>query len=326
MLRKPIGVTGPLMAANDGAPAGGGGAPADPAGQAGIAEPAGTTPPADPQGQVGAQAPAAPAGQVNEAGSGVPENTPPYFEYTWEDGRKDTHLTEQDHKNAWRDSFLRREKWTQDMQKLSTGQAELKSNQARYDTEYTSFLQEKQKQDGMSSALDSLSEQEFQKLMGMVSANQQQQGQYQLPPEVTQQLQEFADFKKESTAENRERDTADKRTAVYGQLGKELGSDFQAEAVQTEIDRLRNVSPDEQMREFAMLVHYAMIGRTKPGDLAAQAEANLRNKGGSLPAAPPQGSPPGKPAGEHGGALTEDEAGNMSMAEITARAKKQAGV
>jgi hypothetical protein len=326
MLNRPIGAIDPLWAQEGVAPAGEGQAP-EGSGQA-VAEPAGTTPPA-PEGQVATQAPAPEAGQVSGNVGSAPEPQPPFFEYEWEDGRKDSFSTDQDLRNAWREGHLRRDKFTQDMQKLSDREGELKSNQARYDAEYTQFLQQKGQMDEMQKTLDGLSEQEFSQLLNMVTRGRYgQERQQQIPPELRQELDGLKEFREQQEQFQRDQEMAEKRDEVYSQLENEIGEAFNRDAVQTEIQRVRDIDPSEQIREFAQLVHFSLIGRQKPIELARQAQASVvPSGGGSLPTPPTSGgSPPPPAAGGHAGALTEDEASGMSMKEIAARAKKQAGV
>lgn len=319
MLIKPIGAIDPFWAADDGAQGGEGQAPAE-AGQA-VAEPSGTTPPAEPGGQVAVQAPAAEAGQVIGNEGSAPEPQPPFFEYEWEDGHKDSFSTGDDLRNAWREGTLRRDKFTQETQKLSDRENTLKADQSKYDAEYTQFLQSKTKQDEMASALDQLSEPEFRQLMNSVTKGRAgQQGQAAIPKEILDEIAEGRQFRQDTQDNTRKQQNAEKRDSVYGQLGKELGEGFNSQAVQTEIDRLKNVAPEEQMRAFALLVHHSLTGQSKPIDLARQAQAAAKGQG-SIPT-PASGNPPA-PAGNHSGALTEAEADGMSMQEITARAKKQ---
>ena len=242
-------------------------------------------------------APAAPSGQGPSVGkasaptgttpgvSGAAAVGKPHFEYTWEDGKKESYATEEDFRKAWREGRLRREDYTKKTQELSTQRKAFEDQRKQMDK----LAQDAQKLHGQWKPID-----DWMKTRPDVSDYIQKNMRNPSPEAAAKQFTEPLGMELQQTKsqlqqlmewKQKQEDEARKKS-MYDHLATEL-PDFNPDEIEEELSKF-NESPDEDdQRNLASLIYWARKGRNTPRKVGEEIVAGPPPQGKKMPPVPP---------------------------------------
>lgn len=214
-------------------------------------------------------------GQEEMVDSAMAEESPEpesFYSYEFDDGEKKAFKTPDELNEFVRGGTLRHKDYTQKTQEVAQQRKEYEAKQAKYDAEYTTFLQQRQEHDAIEKQLKALPPEVYARLKQGI---QNQPKQPQTDPRLDQFLKEQEETKKQQQ-ESAMRDKA------FDSLSKTY-KDFDREAIMAMSDQLRELPPGDEMRAFMELLHFAKKGRETPAEAERRIATNLARKSGVRP-------------------------------------------
>lgn len=189
--------------------------------------------------------------------------------YVYKDGD-----TEQSFKDAKelsdyiRSGTLRHADYTQKTQSLAEQRKAYEAEKARYDAEYTTFLQRRQEYDKIEKYLKSLPPEVYNKLKQGINS-QPQQREFK-DPRIDQLIKEREEEKQRQENEAMREKAFASLTSTY--------SDFNKESVMEAVNKFQELAPGDSMRKFLELVYLAEKGKTSPAQIEQKTAELLRRK------------------------------------------------
>lgn len=238
-------------------------------------------------------------GQESEPVESTPEeDTPqeePFYTYTGDDGQSQAFKDQKELNEYIRSGTLRHSDYTRKTQSLAEQRKAFEAERAKYDAEYTTFLNNKQEYDKIENYLKSLPPDVYNKLKQGIS-NQPRQEQYKDP-----RLDELL---KERDNEKKQREEEAMRQAAFESLSRTY-EDFDKDSVMNSVNKLQELAPGDSMRGFLELIYLAEKGRMSPAQIEQKMAENLKKKSS---VSTPMGSTVGTPSKGSSGFKTIQEA------------------
>lgn len=241
--------------------------------------------PASPSGQgpsVGKAS--APTGTTSAVSGGGAVGTP-HFEYSWEDGTKESYATEEEFKRAWRDGRLRHKDYTKKTQELSAQRKAFDEQRQQMEK----MAQDAQKLHGTWKPIDDwlktrpdVSEY-IQKTMRNPSpdtiAKQATEPFGRELQQTKSQLQQLMEWKQKQENETRKKQ-------MYEHLASEY-PDFNPEEIEEELKRFNESPGADDERNLASLIYWARKGRAVPKKIGEEVVAGPASVSKKMPPVPP---------------------------------------
>ena len=200
---------------------------------------------------------------------------PSYF-HSYEDGEGNkTDFKDANELNDYiRQGNMRHADYTRKTQGVAKDRESLQAERARYDAEYTTFLESKQENDKIEKYLKSLPPEVFERLKQGIQGQPKKQAR---DPEVDKMLQEYGEDKKAREADKQRQQDNESREKAFTRLTKDL-PDFNREEVMNMVKTLEEVPQEDQMRTFMEMLHYSQKGKLTPAEMELRMAENLERK------------------------------------------------
>lgn len=191
-----------------------------------------------------------------------------FYSYESDDGNKTDFKDTKELNEYIRSGTLRHGDYTRKTQEVASQRKALEADRAKYDAEFTTFLQQRQEQQKVEEMLKTLPPEVYERLkQGIKSQLRQQELK---DPRVDQLL-------KENEAKQKQAEEDSMRTAAIDSLSRSY-PDFNKDSVMEAIKQLEEIAPGDHMRAFMELLHFAGKGRTSPAQIEQATVEALKKK------------------------------------------------
>jgi len=222
----------------------------------------------------------------------------PFFVYSRGDEPKEFR-TKEELEDYVHNGTLRFSDYTKKTQSLAEQRKEYEANKARYDAEYTEFLQKKQHHDKIDKWLKSLPPNVAKKLEGELESNRALND-----PAYRKMQEELEEIKKAEEERKTEMEKSEKARKERERIERANGHlskrypDYNPKTVEEAIRRMQETPPEEQLTALYEMMYHAQKGRGSKAPIPHQG-----------------GSPPGTLKGPPRKFKTIEEAHAAAMAE-----------
>ena len=204
--------------------------------------------------------------------TGEPIEPEPFYSYEFDDGEKKAFNTPDELNEYVRGGTLRHKDYTKKTTEVARMREDYETKQAKYDAEYTTFLQQRQEHDLMEKQLQALPPEVYERLKQGIK-NQPNK------PQTDPRLDKFLEEQEQTKKQQQEAAMRDK---AFDSLSRSY-KDFDKESIQAMSDQLRELPPGDEMRAFMELLYFARKGKETPAEAERRITTNLERKSGVRP-------------------------------------------
>jgi hypothetical protein len=198
----------------------------------------------------------------------------PFYSYESDDGTKTDFNDAKELGDFIRQGSLRHADYTRKTQSLAEERKAYEANKAKFDAEYTHFLESKQQNDKIEKYLQSLPPEVFERLKQGIKGQPRKPAR---DPEVEKFMKQYEADKQEREAERQRQLDNEERERAFNNLSK-VHEDFDRDSVMEMVKSLEEVPEEDRMRTFMEMLYYSQKGRMTPAEIERKMADNLAKK------------------------------------------------
>lgn len=200
---------------------------------------------------------------------------PSYFHSYEDDEGNKTDFKDANELNTYmRQSGLRHADYTRKTQTLAEDRKAYEAEKARQDTDYTSVMEIKKRNDQIEKDLQSLPPEVFARLKEGIKNQPRKQAR---DPEMDKFMKDYADDKKGRETDKQRQLDNEARERAFTALGK-THEDFNKDEILNMVKSLEEVPQEDQMRTFMEMLYYSQKGKINPAEMELKMAENLEKK------------------------------------------------